>query len=249
MPTDHPPAPGKLQRIRHSIASTGVWRSLADLLTLLLAYKPERDHGFDRRFGTDTAGSIASGDLGIADASVRDQAILYLPSPPEVTRWMLRSVDVPPRQCTFVDLGCGKGRVLLVASERPFKRIIGAEISQALVAVARTNAQRVHEAEPTRTPIEVECTDAAAFVFPAGDLLVHLYHPFEAELLAKVLAQLEASWRATPRRIVVAYLLYAAAVNTVRGVFARHAWLAPRRHEASILGQYDWLFYSSADPT
>lgn len=243
------PAPSKLQRIRHSVASTGVWRSLADLLTLLLAYHPERDDAFDRRFGTDTAGSVESSDLGIEDAHVREQAIRYLPSPPDVTRWMFRSVDLTPAQCTFVDLGCGKGRILLVASEWPFKRIIGIEISPALVGVARSNARRVREAEPKRTPIEVECIDAAAFVFPEGDLLVHLYHPFEAELLARVLTQLEASWRARPRRIIVAYLLYAAAVDTVRGVFARHPWLTPRRHEASILGQYDWLFYSSADST
>lgn len=249
MPTDQLPAPGKLQRIRHSIASIGVWRSVADLLTLLLAYKPERDRAFDRRFGTDTAGSVPSSDLGIVDAHVREQAILYLPSPPDVTRWMLRNVEITPAQCTFVDLGCGKGRVLLVASEWPFKRIIGVEISQTLAAMARDNARRVRDAEPKRTPIEIECTDAAAFVFPEGDLLVHLYHPFEAELLARVLAQLEASWRARPRRIVVAYLLYAAAVDTVRGVFSRHPWLEPRRHEASILGQYDWLFCSSADST
>lgn len=249
MSTDPCPAPSKLQRIRHSVASTGVWRSFADLLTLLLAYQPERDHAFDRRFGTDTAGSVESSDLGIVDAHVREQAIRYLPSPPDVTRWMFRSVDLTPAQCTFVDLGCGKGRVLLVASEWPFKRIIGVEISQALVAVARNNARCVREAEPKRTPIEVECCDAATFVFPEGALLVHLYHPFEAELLARVLAQLEASWLARPRRIIVAYLLYAAAVDTVRGVFARHTWLTPRRHEASILGRYDWLFYSSADST
>lgn len=245
MSTDELPTPGKLQRIRHSIASRGVRRSVADLLTLVLAYKPERDLTFDRRFGTDTAGSVASTELGIADAQVREQAILYLPSPPDVTRWMLRHVDITPSQCTFVDLGCGKGRVVLVASEWPFKRIVGVEISQALVDVARNNARRVREAEPSRTPIEVECVDAATCVFPDGDLLVHLYHPFEADLLAKVLARLEASWHAQPRRIVVAYLLYAAAVDTVRAVFARHPWLSPRAHEASILGQYDWLFFST----
>lgn len=239
------PAPGKLQRIKHSIASTGVRRSLADLLTLLLAYKPERDHSFDRRFGTDTAGSVPATDLGIEDPFTREQAILYLPSPADVTRWMLRTVNVEPSRCTFVDLGCGKGRVLLVASERPFKRIIGVEISSALVAVARANARRVREAEPRRTPIEIDCVDAATFEFPETDLLVHLYHPFEADVLARVLAQLESSWRAGPRRVVVAYLLYAAAVDTVQAVFAHQPWLILQHHEASILGQYDWLIYAT----
>lgn len=242
-------APGRLQRIRHSIASTGVRRAFADLLTLWLAYKPERDRTFDRRFGTDTGGSVATSELGILDRPTREQAILYLPSPPGVTRWMLRNVGVAPAQCTFVDLGCGKGRVLLIASEWPFKRILGVEISETLAAVARDNARRVCEAEPARTPVEVECVDAAAFVIPDGDLLLHLYHPFESDLLAKVLSRLETSWRARPRRVVVAYLLYAAAVDGVRTVFGRHRWLKPSGHEASILGQYDWLFYVSEDST
>jgi hypothetical protein len=34
------------------------------------------------------------------------------------------SVDL----CTFLDLGCGKGRALLVASELPFRDIMGVEL-------------------------------------------------------------------------------------------------------------------------
>ena len=238
-------APGKLQRISHTIASSGILRSFADLVSLFLEYKPERDASIDRRFGTDTTGSVQPSDLGIADSDVREQAILYVPSPPDTTRWMLRSVGIDLINTTFVDLGCGKGRVLLIASEQPFKRIVGVEISEALATVARANAHRVRVADPNRTPIEIVRTDAAAFDFPETDLLVHLYHPFEAELLGRVLDRLESSWRARPRRITVAYLLYAGAVDSVHSVFTRHSWLGFSRHEASILGKYDWLFYST----
>src|SRR5215472_1458160 len=41
---------------------------------------------------------------------------------------------------TFVDLGCGKGRVLLMARELGFGRIIGVEFAPALAKVARRNA-------------------------------------------------------------------------------------------------------------
>ena len=89
------------------------------------------DRTFDERHGTDTAG------LGRArparDRRRRDpgQAILYLPSPVRVTQLDARQRRRRPAERTFVDLGCGKGRVLLVAAQRPFRRVVGIEISDA----------------------------------------------------------------------------------------------------------------------
>jgi tRNA G46 methylase TrmB len=132
----------KLARIRFSIASTGLLRALADTATLLVAYHPERDQSFDAQFGTNTAGSISPAQLAIADAHARERAILYLPSPPRVTRWMLENVGIDHRDYSLIDLGCGKGRVVLIASEYPFQSITGVEISSALSEIARQNAMR-----------------------------------------------------------------------------------------------------------
>jgi SAM-dependent methyltransferase len=235
----------KLRRIRYSIKSTGLGRGLADVATLFLAYSPEHDHSFDRKFGTDTAGSVPRSELGIADSAARENAILYLPSPARVTRWMLDNVGIEHRNFTFVDLGCGKGRVLLVAAEYPFKRVVGVEISAALSAIARANAASDHFSRK-RPDIEVQNTDATTFDFPETDLLIHLYHPFEPALTRAVLSHLEESVQARPRTVVVAYLLYAAAVQSVAEVFSSFPWLEQTRHEQSVLGQYDWLFYSTA---
>ena len=46
---------------------------------------PESDSEFDARHGTDTAGSVEPGDLGIGNAESRKLAIRYLPSPLRVT--------------------------------------------------------------------------------------------------------------------------------------------------------------------
>jgi SAM-dependent methyltransferase len=235
----------KLRRIRYSIASTGLRRGLADTATLLLAYHPERDSSFDRRFATDTAGSVQPAELGISDATARDQAILYLPSPPRVTRWMLDHVGIDHRQFSFVDLGCGKGRVLLVASEYPFQQVVGVEISPQLSAIARDNIARYRPRQRQCPTVVVENTDALAFEFPQTPLLVHLYHPFEPALTEAVLARLEQSVRAMPRPVVIAYLLYTAAVEPVEQVFSRFSWLRKTRYEQSVLGQYNWLFYAN----
>jgi SAM-dependent methyltransferase len=40
---------------------------------------------------------------------------------------------------TFIDLGCGKGRVLLMASDYSFHAIVGVELNAKLAAVANKN--------------------------------------------------------------------------------------------------------------
>lgn len=235
----------KLRRVRFSIASTGLGRTVADVLTHLLAYRPDRDDTFDRTFHTDTAGSVAPSELGIADAKVREQAILYLPSPARVTRWMLDHVGIDHRRFSFVDLGCGKGRVLLVASEYPFQRIVGVEISVQLSEIARSNVERYRPRVRQCWNIDVQTIDATRVDFPETDLLVHLYHPFEAAVTSAVLSRLETSFRSRPRKVIVAYLLYASALESVEAVFAHFPWLKRRRYEQSVLGQYNWLVYSA----
>jgi SAM-dependent methyltransferase len=245
VPAERPDFLTKLRRIKFSVASTGLRRGLADTLTLLLAYHPERESSFDLPFATDTAGSVSPDRLGIADPAARAQAILYLPSPARVTRWMLNHVGIEHRQFTFVDLGCGKGRVLLIGSEYPFRRVLGVEISPELAAIARVNIERYQPAARRCRDIEVLTADATRVDFPDGPLLIHMYHPFEPTVTTAVLSNLQRSLEASPRRVVIAYLLYTAAVAPVEAAFARFPWLARTRYEQSVLGHYNWLFYSN----
>jgi SAM-dependent methyltransferase len=239
----------KLRRIRYSIASTGVRRVLMDVATQVatqtLAYSPQRDRSFDREFGTDTGGMVQPTELGIADASLREQAILYLPSPARVTRWMLDNIGIDHAAFSFVDLGCGKGRVLLVASEYPFRKALGVDISAELTEIARRNADLYRPRARRCEDIEVRHGDATLVDFPDGNILLHLYHPFEPAVTAAVLRRLEQSVKAKPRRVEVAYLLYTSAVPPVREVFAQHPWLRQTRYEQSVPGTYDWLFFTN----
>lgn len=235
----------KLRRVTFSIASTGLRRTLADTATLLLSYRPERDRSFDARYGTDTAGSVQPDQLGITDTEARGQAILYLPSPTRVTRWMFDNIGVDHREYSLVDLGCGKGRVLLVASDYPFRQIVGVEISPDLAAIARQNIDRYQPPSRQCRQVSVANVDATRFEFPGTNLLLHLYHPFEPAITIAVLRNLQRSLEASPRKVAIGYLLYSSAVAAVEAAFAEFPWLTRRRYEQSVLGQYDWLFYSN----
>jgi SAM-dependent methyltransferase len=233
-----------LQRIRYSIASTGLRRTLSDLAIWYLGYRADRDRSFDHRYGTDTGGSVPTASLGIADEQTREQAILYLPSPARVTQWMLKALGIDHREYAFVDLGCGKGRVLLVASTYPFQRVIGVEISPELSRIARENVARFPR-RARRAEIEVQTIDAATMQFPRANLVIHMYHPFGPELTRTVLRRLEASVIEQPRKVIVAYLLYDDAIETVDEVFGGFSWLKRQRYERSVLGHYNWLVYAN----
>ena len=241
MPTST--APGKLQRVRHTIASRGLVRGLLDVASVLTSYDPERDSDFDERFGTDTSGAVAVTDLGIEQQRLRDNAIRYLPSPMGVTRWMLNNVGVDFPNTSFIDVGCGKGRVLLVATEFPFRRVVGVEISPQLCAIARRNAAIYRPTSRKCADVEVLAMSALDVEFPPTDLLLHLYHPFDVAITRDLLQRLGASLRAQPRTVVIAYLAYESALDAIQSVFAEFDWLRLARREGSVLGQYDWLIY------
>jgi len=109
------------------------------------ALKPE---GFDAKFGTDTEQMMNGGDLGHivsvpGRVRSRDRFVgHYQTQSADVVEVPLR-MSLPPerKDFVFVDLGCGKGKPLLVASRFPFKRIVGVDISESAVAIARSNIE------------------------------------------------------------------------------------------------------------
>ena len=210
-----------------------------------IRYRAEHDHTFDRRFGTDTAGKVESKELGYADKERQEQAILYLPSPDRVTRWMLDNIGIVHDQYSFVDLGCGKVRVVLVAAQYPFLSAIGVDLSTSLTDTANRNVSIFPASARKCGDIRILNIDATKVDYPDTNLLLHLYHPFDAHVTSAVLRNLEVSLAKKPRQVRIAYLLYTSAVPATREAFARFPWLRETQFVPSLLGNYDWLFYSN----
>jgi SAM-dependent methyltransferase len=169
----------------------------------LYGYGWERRHPFDRANGTDTSGVVSletiraqSDDPAVAHANV------YAGSQPSVIR---AALDALPRlsNATFIDLGCGKGRPLLVAAERPFREVIGVDLSPELAAIARSNAAIMGARHSGRASIRVVVGDAASYPLPSGDVVLFLYNPFGASLIAEVVAAVERALASERRAIYV----------------------------------------------
>ena len=114
---------------------------------------------------------------------------------------MLDAVPLAPERATLVDVGAGLGRVVLHAARRPYRQIVGVEISPALVEVAKDN-RAAYRGELACRDIRLVRADAAAFAFPRGDLVVYLYNPFRAAVLAPILDRLGADRR---REVALVY--------------------------------------------
>jgi SAM-dependent methyltransferase len=131
---------------------------------------------------------------------------LYQPTvEEEFAAIMLHLATVDFETYTFIDLGSGKGRALLLAAMYPFAHIVGVEVQPELDTVARQNLERFSEAGQQCHSIELLCADAREYEFPPTNIVLYLFNPFPDYVLREVLTNLVASARSSPRSILVLY--------------------------------------------
>jgi SAM-dependent methyltransferase len=217
----------------HLLAYT--WRAVGPAAMLLHsigwaadADAREIDRGFDDRHGTDTTTALTPVEANIPPARRRD-ATMYLPTAEHDLEAMLTLLPWPRAliaHASFVDLGSGKGRVVLLAAERRWREVVGVELSPVLHEIARRNlAIRGTLASPVR----LVHGDALGFEPPSGPLVVYLYHPFREAIAAQVIDRLCASLAARPRPAAIVYghptvqAPYEPSVFARGGVFASDA--------------------------
>lgn len=129
----------------------------------------------------------------------------YQPTEPELFCEMMDALELDFSRFTFIDLGSGKGRALLMASQYPFRRVIGVELLPDLNSIAQQNILAFkHEAQRCFA-LESICQDAREYEFPAEPLLVYLFNPFVESGLEQVVGNLGQSLQEHPREVVVLY--------------------------------------------
>jgi SAM-dependent methyltransferase len=128
-------------------------------------------HPFDLEFGVRTSGLIAGRALRCGNRADRHNTASFGVAP---------SVF---REVTFIDLGAGMGRALLLASEFPFRAVVGVELNPTLARIGRKNMALWRKSGRARAPMKMVCRDAAEFELPAGPCVVFLFNPFGAPVL------------------------------------------------------------------
>jgi SAM-dependent methyltransferase len=163
---------------------------------------PQRPHPFDLLHGIDTGGYIMGANLSAVSLSGLYNTEYGSISPAVLTQ-ALSGLAIQYEDFSFVDIGCGKGRALLVASQFPFRHLLGVEIASELCDTAKAN---VATNSNWAARISVVNQDATKISYPDGPLVLFLYNPFFAPVLRRFLKNLERQLRRSPRPT---YLLYA----------------------------------------
>ncbi len=107
---------------------------------------------------------------------------------------------------TFIDIGAGKGRAMLLASEFAFAEVVGVELHPQLCRAARRNVKRWNQLGRTSTPIRLACEEATAFEFPPGPCLLYLFHPFDGVVLARLIQRIEEAFAQRPGELDLLYV-------------------------------------------
>lgn len=203
--------------LRRSIATRGLFRTVVHLARRATPAggEPARAntiHPFDTEHGLETSGLISGREL--ASGHVHDlHSTAYYGIAPSIfktaiSRWKRDSgsTGCGIEDYSFVDLGAGKGRAVLLASEYPFRSVTGVEINSNLAAIAVQNLAKWKELGRAHCPVEMVNQDATEFNWPPPPLLVFLFNPFGRKVLAKVLKSLKVHAEQSEKPVDILYI-------------------------------------------
>jgi predicted RNA methylase len=181
-----------MKRGIRSLREKGIIRTVQSVICVV------EDTLFDRTRHLDTNGIIEAAQLDVSEPD-KKHIHKYQPTRVRLFRKLMQSMRLPTSQ-VFVDVGCGKGRILVAAAEYGFERIVGVEISPQLSATARRNID-ICRRSGIRAEIEVHCANILDVELRNDEAIFYLYWPFDRWAMQKLVAMLRASLRANEREM------------------------------------------------
>ncbi len=187
----------RLRRIVRSLHERGIVGSADRVLSIL------QERLFDWRYGTDTVTHVDVDSLTV-DSPHAAEGYGYQPTRLRPFRKLMSELKFPPGSA-LVDVGCGKGRVLLLASDYGFRRITGVEFAKELCAIARENVARYRRKTGMQTDICIVEGDAVDYEVRDDDNVFFMFNPFSAALVEKIVQNIVRSLASKDRKVFIIY--------------------------------------------
>jgi SAM-dependent methyltransferase len=169
-------------------------------------------HPFDLRHGTDTSGLIPGKVIARGTTAKVEELTAYYGVAPSILHglldlWLQRTAPQPIEKTVFLDIGAGKGRAMLLASQFPFLRVEGVELNPQLAAIAQANIAlwRNDPIADSLASLTLHHADATTHPLPTAPTLAFLFHPFELPILRRFLKHIEKSLTANPHPFDLLY--------------------------------------------
>jgi hypothetical protein len=167
-------------------------------------------HPFDLEFGVRTSGLVAGRHLAQGTAQDRHLTAYYAVAPSVframIVRWRRCKPVAPIDEFTFIDVGAGMGRAMLLAAQHRFKAVIGVELHPTLARIARRNLALWRAQGRTCAPTRLYCRDAALFKLPPGPCVAFLFNPFDGPVMRRVLRAWKGQLDNAPRPFDLLYV-------------------------------------------
>lgn len=148
-------------------------------------------HPFDLEFGVRTSGLVAGRNLIAGHRHDRHSTAYYAVAPSVfrsmIVRWRRLKPAAPIDQFSFIDLGAGMARAMLLASKYPFRQVLGIELHPILARIGLRNMARWRAAQEPLAPMRMILGDATEFKLPPGPCVAFLFNPFTAPVLRLLL--------------------------------------------------------------
>jgi predicted RNA methylase len=185
-----------MRRAVISLRDLGLRRSLETVANHL------SDLWFDVANGTDTYKRVLQSELRVESLNQSDAAP-YFPTRGRAFRKALEAFQVP-KEGTLVDLGSGKGKILLLAAQRGYPRVRGIEFSPDLARIADANIERMR-GKLGNADVRTICTDVTTYEFAPDENVFFMFAPFGPAVMRQTMSNLQDSLDKHPRRIWIIY--------------------------------------------
>lgn len=149
----------------------------------------------DGRKGLDFIMGVSNQQAGTDKKIAKQYHATYAP----LVKHILKQYKITSRDI-FCDYGCGKGEVLRVASNFPFGKIVGLELSEYIYKIAVENARILGW-----NNVELVNVDARDYKDIDRVTYFFFYNPFPEDVFDAVLQNIRQSYERNPREIRLIY--------------------------------------------
>ena len=189
------------------LSERGVIGSLSHIRTVLLHRMHERLSP-SPALGPElfpTSGKIELSELTI-NSNNRKMGVHYAPTPRLIFQWLHELLPRDIDDTAFIDIGAGRGRIVMMAMEHPYARVIGVEFAQELVQEARMNLASHPQNSIKARSVEIVHGDATEMNIPELPCIFFLFNPFGADVMHKFLDNALKAYADNPRAMIFVYV-------------------------------------------
>lgn len=157
----------------------------------------------EKKYGIQTTGADELKSLEKKGIET-DHSTIYMPASYDLMEEIFEQIK-SRRHKHFLDIGCGKGRVLCVAAHNGFNKVTGIDFSKEFCIAAEANLVITKQKFPT-LQYKVVNNDAFYFEIPNDVDCIFMFNPFDDVILNGVAENILESFEINPRTITLIYV-------------------------------------------